>query len=136
MKNWFAAFLVFVTLFTGYTQANAEEDRDCPQFSSGEEVANFWVSNGYSATNDPHRLDADGDGLPCETSQADLDQAAATLNSNDDSDNSDTEMNTSTNASEGEEMPDTATNNMTMIGFGVALLLAGSVLVFRKKETN
>lgn len=36
----------------------------------------FWHSNGYSATNDPHDLDRDNDGLPCEVKR-DYDQFLA-----------------------------------------------------------
>ncbi len=32
----------------------------------------FWHSNGYSATNDPHDLDRDNDGLPCEVKKRGL----------------------------------------------------------------
>ncbi len=37
----------------------------------------FWHSNGYSATNDPHDLDRDNDGLPCEVKKGDYDQFLA-----------------------------------------------------------
>lgn len=45
-------------------------DKDCEDFSSYDEVVEYWNANGYSATNDPERLDGWGnkvdDGIPCE----------------------------------------------------------------------
>ncbi|WP_257349797.1 YHYH domain-containing protein [Pseudalkalibacillus decolorationis] len=55
------------TLGTTTTQSS---DKDCSDFSSYEEVVNYWNSKGYSKTNDPERLDGFGnkvdDGIPCE----------------------------------------------------------------------
>jgi glucan-binding YG repeat protein len=36
-------------------------------------VMDFWYLNGYSATNDPHNLDDDNDGYPCNVSKAQYD---------------------------------------------------------------
>lgn len=45
-------------------------DKDCDDFSSYEELIEYWNSKGYSSTNDPERLDGWGnvvdDGIPCE----------------------------------------------------------------------
>lgn len=52
---------------TPKTQSN---DKDCADFSSYDEVVEYWNSKGYSATYDPERLDGGGntvdDGIPCE----------------------------------------------------------------------
>ncbi len=43
-------------------------DLDCGDFSSRSEVRQFWNACGFSASNDPHRLDgSDQDGQPCES---------------------------------------------------------------------
>nr|WP_223592736.1 excalibur calcium-binding domain-containing protein [Neobacillus bataviensis] len=52
-------------------KALAFTDKDCKDFSSKQAVIEFWYSNGYSASNDPHRLDGDNDGYPCEVSAGD-----------------------------------------------------------------
>ncbi|WP_456364384.1 LPXTG cell wall anchor domain-containing protein [Priestia aryabhattai] len=68
-----AAALTFGGIGTVATTASAESnglDKDCSDFSSYDEVVNYWNSKGYSATNDPERLDGWGnkvdDGIPCE----------------------------------------------------------------------
>ncbi len=45
--------------------AAPSQDRDCPDFSSGAVAQRFFLASG-GPINDPHRLDADGDGLACE----------------------------------------------------------------------
>lgn len=43
-------------------------DLDCGDFASRSEVLQFWNACGFSASNDPHRLDGnDNDGQPCES---------------------------------------------------------------------
>lgn len=50
--------------------SNQSWDKDCSDFSSYEEVVEYWNSKGYSKTNDPEKLDGFGntvdDGIPCE----------------------------------------------------------------------
>jgi hypothetical protein len=41
-------------------------DRDCKDFATQQKAQAFWDRKGYSSSNDPHGLDADGDGKPCE----------------------------------------------------------------------
>jgi hypothetical protein len=41
-------------------------DRDCGDFSSWREAQDFFEASGYG---DPHRLDADNDGIACEALQ-------------------------------------------------------------------
>ncbi|WP_155890029.1 YHYH domain-containing protein [Peribacillus kribbensis] len=52
------------------SSSNYSFDKDCSDFSSYDEVVEYWNSKGYSATNDPERLDGWGntvdDGIPCE----------------------------------------------------------------------
>lgn len=40
---------------------------ECADFDSHEEVLEYWYSNGYSADNDPHDLDEDANGIPCDS---------------------------------------------------------------------
>ncbi|MBM7605589.1 hypothetical protein JOC75_003612 [Metabacillus crassostreae] len=52
------------------TTSNQSLDKDCSDFSTYEEVVDYWNSKGYSKTNDPEKLDGWGnvvdDGIPCE----------------------------------------------------------------------
>ncbi|WP_162287890.1 LPXTG cell wall anchor domain-containing protein [Indiicoccus explosivorum] len=112
------------------TEDGVANDRDCDYFATHEEALTFWFTNGYSADNDPHRLDGDGDGIPCEVTQAEFDAFVADWNS-DDSPSSDD----NTGSDEGEPLPDTATNNPLMILIGAGLAGAGVLLLnFRKKK--
>jgi hypothetical protein len=48
----------------------SRSDKDCSDFANYDEVVAYWNAKGYSATNDPERLDGFGnvvdDGIPCE----------------------------------------------------------------------
>jgi glucan-binding YG repeat protein len=74
--------LLFGFLAVGYSpNVKASGDKDCGDFSSKQEVMEFWYSNGYSASYDPHNLDRDNDGLPCEVTQGEYNSFLATKNS-------------------------------------------------------
>ncbi|PYZ97021.1 cell surface protein [Alteribacter lacisalsi] len=49
------------------TADHEEGTVNCGDFSTGEEVYEFWTSHGYNSENDPERLDGDSDGVPCES---------------------------------------------------------------------
>ena len=66
-------------------EALANSDKECGDFSTTEEVLVFWYENSYSAENDPHDLDVDNDGLPCEASQSEYDSANGDSSSTTDS---------------------------------------------------
>ncbi|MGM7719179.1 YHYH domain-containing protein [Metabacillus sp. Hm71] len=56
---------------TSNTPATTQSwDKDCSDFSTYEDVVEYWNSKGYSKTNDPEKLDGWGnavdDGIPCE----------------------------------------------------------------------
>ncbi|QNF29646.1 YHYH domain-containing protein [Metabacillus elymi] len=55
---------------SGTSATTQSWDKDCSDFSSYEEVVEYWNSKGYSKTNDPEKLDGWGnavdDGIPCE----------------------------------------------------------------------
>ncbi|CAG9620327.1 excalibur calcium-binding domain-containing protein [Sutcliffiella rhizosphaerae] len=46
--------------------APVRTDKNCSDFSSFDEVVEYWNAKGYSASYDPEDLDRDGDGIPCE----------------------------------------------------------------------
>lgn len=63
----------FASLFVGLgllalpgSPATAVADRDCGDFDTQRQAQNFFLDHG-GPNNDPHRLDADGDGIACET---------------------------------------------------------------------
>lgn len=92
----------------------------------------FWYENGYSASNDPHGLDRDNDGLACEVSQSEYDNYVASQETDDSSDEAATEEETE----EGAALPNTASNGPLMMLFGAGLAGAGSLLLFRRKDQN
>jgi len=42
-------------------------DYDCSDFDTQPEAQDFFIEQGGSTTNDPHNLDADHDGVACES---------------------------------------------------------------------
>ncbi|WKA59499.1 excalibur calcium-binding domain-containing protein [Planococcus shenhongbingii] len=108
----------------------AVNDKDCGDFSSHQEVMEFWYANGFSADNDPHGLDRDNDGLACEVSQSEYNSFVASKEADDSSDDAATEEEAAT----GEELPDTASNNPLMMLFGAGIAGLGSLLLFRRKS--
>lgn len=51
-------------LLLACTAAYAQRDMDCRDFRSQREAQDFYERNGPG---DPHRLDADSDGIACES---------------------------------------------------------------------
>ena len=68
----------------------ANSDKDCGDFSTPNEVISFWYENGYSADNDPHEIDRDNDGLPCEISQSEYDKFVSSQGNQDEVQKEDT----------------------------------------------
>ncbi|MGN1400424.1 MAG: excalibur calcium-binding domain-containing protein [Bacillus sp. (in: firmicutes)] len=142
MRKWFAGICALGFLLAGQSAyVFAEEDRNCGDFSSKEEVMEFWYENGYSADNDPHDLDRDSDGLPCETSQSEYNAYVASKEdeSNDEpasDSNSGTGSDQGAGNTEGEVLPDTATDNVSMIAIGAMIAAAGGILVLRKNKSK
>lgn len=58
------AAAVFGTAFTAGPAAAA--DKDCSDFSSWRQAQRFYKNHG-GPRHDPHRLDADRDGIACES---------------------------------------------------------------------
>lgn len=149
----------------GAAQAShGEQTINCSDFSSGEEVWEFWDEHGYDASNDPEGLDRDSDGLPCESLTEGMeDRFSETDDTNSDpvveedsstdSDSSTTEETTNTvepaeetaastssseedSTEEGGALPETATANPMMALFGVLAAGAGAVLLIRRKTVQ
>ena len=134
MKKSIAGILTCSFLVMGSAAtagASNHDDRDCGDFANHEEVLDFWVSNGYSAENDPHRLDADSDGLACEVSQSDYDNYVSTQGTGDSSEGTTEEQE---DTEEGAALPNTASNNPLMMTLGAGIAGMGSLLLFRRKK--
>ncbi|MGO1059771.1 excalibur calcium-binding domain-containing protein [Planococcus sp. FY231025] len=130
MRKTVLAGSMFLMMFTGASGAYAETtDKDCADFSSREEMMQFWYSNGYSAINDPHRLDGDGDGLACEVSKSEYDAFVAAQTGDANGGTTPGEE-----TAEGEKLPATASSNPLIILIGAGAAAAGSLLLFRRKR--
>jgi endonuclease YncB( thermonuclease family) len=58
--------LITFTLLSGSPTESKAADRDCSDFSSQATAQEFFSAEG-GPSSDPHRLDADGDGIACES---------------------------------------------------------------------
>ncbi|MDQ0428768.1 LPXTG-motif cell wall-anchored protein [Planomicrobium stackebrandtii] len=129
----------FLVLGSALNVGAVENDRDCGDFADGEAQV-FWDENGYSAENDPHRLDADSDGVPCEGDSETTESGVVEENISDDSsDETVAEEEAATEEDETEEgaaLPNTASNGPLMMLFGAGLAGVGSLLLFRRKNQN
>ncbi|MFP7479961.1 LPXTG cell wall anchor domain-containing protein [Terribacillus saccharophilus] len=78
MSKFITGFFVLMLLVVGFGGNVSAADKNCGDFNGdADAIAKFWVDNGYSADNDPHDLDRDNDGLPCEADQAAIDKYKA-----------------------------------------------------------
>ncbi len=140
MKKLFAGIMALGFLLAGQSAyVFAEDDRNCDDFSNKEEVMAFWYENGYNASNDPHDLDRDNDGLPCETSKGEYDAYVASReeeNNEGTADDTQSGSDSEGEQTEGEALPDTASNNFTMIALGAGLAAAGGILTLRKTKSK
>jgi endonuclease YncB( thermonuclease family) len=55
-----------LVVVAGGAQVSAVTDRDCSDFSTQAQAQKFFIDAG-GPSKDPHRLDADGDGIACES---------------------------------------------------------------------
>ncbi|MGE7718449.1 LPXTG cell wall anchor domain-containing protein [Priestia megaterium] len=169
-----AAALTFGGIGTVATTASAESnglDKDCSDFKGKpyQEVVDYWNSKGYTATNDPERLDGWGnkvdDGIPCEapsdydtskingigkkeeaTSEETTKEETATEQTTEEQpakeetatkeDNSSSEQKATSDKKEGEELPETASNNPLGVAAGLAVAAAGVVVFTRRKNSK
>ncbi|WP_144646794.1 MULTISPECIES: LPXTG cell wall anchor domain-containing protein [Priestia] len=169
-----AAALTFGGIGTVATTASAESnglDKDCSDFKGKpyQEVVDYWNSKGYTATNDPERLDGWGnkvdDGIPCEapsdydtskingigkkeeaTSEETTKEETTTEQTTEEQpakeetatkeDNSSSEQKATSDKKEGEELPETASNNPLGLAAGLAVAAAGVVVFTRRKNSK
>jgi len=169
-----AAALTFGGIGTVATTASAESnglDKDCSDFKGKpyQEVVDYWNSKGYTATNDPERLDGWGnkvdDGIPCEapsdydtskingigkkeeaTSEETTKEETTTEQTTEEQpakeetatkeDNSSSEQKATSDKKEGEELPETASNNPLGVAAGLAVAAAGVVVFTRRKNSK
>lgn len=61
-----SALTISLALFSGAPTESKAADRDCSDFSSQAAAQEFFIAEG-GPSSDPHRLDADGDGIACES---------------------------------------------------------------------
>ncbi|ACZ43230.1 Excalibur domain protein [Thermobaculum terrenum ATCC BAA-798] len=66
LRRFLSLIAVLALLLLPLSLAGAQEDHNCSDFRSQQEAQQYFDSHGYSATNDPERLDADNDGIACE----------------------------------------------------------------------
>ncbi|GAB1803121.1 LPXTG cell wall anchor domain-containing protein [Priestia megaterium] len=169
-----AAALTFGGIGTVATTASAESnglDKDCSDFKGKpyQEVVDYWNSKGYTATNDPERLDGWGnkvdDGIPCEapsdydtskingigkkeeaTSEETTKEETTTEQTTEEQpakeetatkeDNSSSGQKATSDKKEGEELPETASNNPLGVAAGLAVAAAGVVVFTRRKNSK
>jgi hypothetical protein len=60
------ALAITLALLAGSPTESKAADRDCSDFSSQAAAQEFFIAAG-GPSSDPHRLDADGDGIACES---------------------------------------------------------------------
>jgi len=135
MKKWLITVLAFAFLAIGYSseaQAAVAGDKDCGDFSSKEQVMEFWYSNGYNAGNDPHDLDRDNDGLPCEVSKGDYDSFIKNQQASEN--NGNTSPNTTSN--QGGTLPNTASNNVSVMLMSTGVVAIGMLLILRRRRVK
>ena len=58
------SIIAVAILVLGSTSAFGQRDMDCSDFNSWREAQDFYERSGPG---DPHRLDADNDGIACES---------------------------------------------------------------------
>ncbi|MGE7883140.1 excalibur calcium-binding domain-containing protein [Bacillus sp. NPDC094077] len=202
MKKLLASLFAFVLLFTGYNSSayaakSTNDTKNCGDFKSQKEAQAFWDQNGYGVGNDPHRLDNDKDGIPCEDFKYKPVDTTATTKDNEQvtkeeeakkkaeeaakvqaeqdakkkaeeakgkqevkkdpvkqeakkdatvqgkkqdvtkkNVTKETKKVVTATKKQGEKLPNTASNGVTMMLASLGLVLVGSVLMFRRKKTN
>lgn len=158
MKKLLASATAFTLLTVGYSSAafaakSPNDTKNCGHFKNQQEAQAFWDQNGYGIGNDPNRLDNDKDGIPCEdykyqtsiNTTTDNKETAKpqeqtkqgnTQQNNQVTNNNQQTKQTAETKKQGEKLPNTASNGVTMMLASAALVLVGSILVFRRKKTN
>ncbi len=66
MRTRLITVVVFVAALTVPAASATAGDKDCSDFSTWRQAQNFYKNHG-GPRYDPHRLDADRDGIACES---------------------------------------------------------------------
>ncbi|MDQ0221456.1 LPXTG cell wall anchor domain-containing protein [Peribacillus cavernae] len=168
IKKWCTCLMACGLLFTGFSataQAAPSNDKDCGDFGGDTNaVMEFWYNNGYSASNDPHDLDRDNDGAPCEvptdeynsfvekkkeeaskeeeaTSSDEATEEESTQPAKEEKSDDSEEQATTTNTAndddqKGEELPETSSNDVSMLVVAGVMAAIGGTLLFRRKKSK
>ena len=104
------------------------KDHDCKDFASQAEAQKYWNDHGYSADNDPERLDRDGDGIPCEEG------GSGSGSDNSGSGNSGSGSG-SGSGNQGGQLPKTASSLPGNALIGAGILAAGVGLLLYRRRT-
>ncbi|KEK25263.1 excalibur calcium-binding domain-containing protein [Bacillus gaemokensis] len=183
MKKLLVSVSAFALLAVGYSSSayaakSPNDTKNCGDFKSQKAAQEFWNQNGYGVGNDPHRLDNDKDGIPCEDYKYPVDTTATTEKKEESKKEESTKQEskqepvkqevkkesikqentqkttkqeqttkketkekpavktTKETKKQGEKLPNTASNGLTMMLASAGLALVGSVLMFRRKKTN
>lgn len=143
MKKKLAGMMTCAFLFTSFSIVSAApaNDKDCSDFANEQKVQEFWQSNGYSASNDPHNLDRDSDGLACEgllsessipaSEEEELSQSITVENPS-----ASEASSTTSKAEQGEPMPDTASNGLLVALLSTGLAGIGFLFLLPRKKKH
>ncbi|RWZ52225.1 LPXTG cell wall anchor domain-containing protein [Halobacillus fulvus] len=134
MKKVLASLFAVFMVFGSFGVVSADEDMDCGDFASEAEAQQYWDDNGYSAENDPERLDGDGDGIPCEDDDGSSSEGTESEEGTDDSEEMASEDEDMTEEEQGGELPDTSAPYATYALFGLGLMAMGGSLFFVRKQ--
>lgn len=66
MKRQLGLFAAIVAFALALPAGATAGDKDCSDFSTWRQAQNFYIKHG-GPKRDPHRLDADDDGIACES---------------------------------------------------------------------
>lgn len=66
MRKYLAIPVAVIALALTAAPAGAKADKDCSDFSTWKQAQRFYERHG-GPNKDPHRLDADHDGIACES---------------------------------------------------------------------
>lgn len=110
-------------------------DKNCSDFGTWEEAQRFYEENGGPAQ-DPHDLDRDSDGIACDNLKGfNPDHKPGSFVDSKGSSSNET-GNTENSKPEGGKLPKTATTEPLGIALGTLALLAGGIVLLRKRVTS
>jgi LPXTG-motif cell wall-anchored protein len=134
MKKGLLSLLLTSFLFVFGLQSVSAAGVNCSDFDTWNEAQTYFEQHGGSPTNNVEGLDREGDGLACESLPGAPDKASWSF----DTDRliPGTTGNAGTGGNTGATLPNTATSNGNGIIAGAMTIMAGFLLLFRKKRAN